>query len=43
MVQNYYAFDEIYAVVQVNGTEFFLVSREALVQVQEKIEKAFHS
>lgn len=41
ITQCYYAFDESYASVQVNGTEFFLVSREALRQVQEKIEEAF--
>lgn len=41
IVQNYYVYDETYASVQVNGTEFFLVSREALAQLQEKIRDAF--
>ena len=35
IIQRYYAFDETYASVQVNGTEFFLVSREALTSVQK--------
>ncbi len=44
IIQRYYAFDGTYASVQVNGTEFFLVSREALASVQEKLrdeERAF--
>lgn len=41
ITQCYYIYDENYASVQVNGTEFFLVGREAVRQVQEKIEKAF--
>lgn len=41
ITQCYYAYDESYASVQVNGTAFFLVSREALRQVQEEVEKAF--
>lgn len=32
--QCYYRYDENYASVQVNGTEFFLVSREALEEIQ---------
>lgn len=38
IIQRYYAFDGTYASVQVNDTEFFLVSREALASVQEKLE-----
>lgn len=41
IVQRYYAYDEEYATVQVNGTAFFLVSRKALVQLQERLEEAF--
>lgn len=44
IIQRYYAFDGTYASVRVNGTEFFLVSREALASVQEKLrdeERAF--
>lgn len=41
IIQHYYAYDEAYASVQVNGTEFFLVSREALASVQEKIKRNF--
>ena len=41
ITQCYYAYDETYASVQVNGTEFFLVSRKVLRQVQERIEKTF--
>lgn len=41
IVQRYYVYDEMYASVQVNGTEFFLVSREALAQVQKKIREVF--
>lgn len=44
LIQRYYAFDGTYASVQVNGTEFFLVSREALASLQEKLkdeERAF--
>lgn len=41
ITQCYYVYDEIYASVQVNGTEFFLVSSEAVGQLQEKIEEAF--
>ncbi len=44
ITQRYYAFDETYASVQVNGREFFLVSREALASLQEKwkdTERAF--
>lgn len=41
MIQNYYVYDELYASVQVNGTEFFLVSREELEQLQRRMEDAF--
>lgn len=41
VIQNYYAYDDLYASVQVNGTEFFLVRREALQQLQRRIEDAF--
>lgn len=39
IVQRYYVYDETYASVWVNGTEFFLVDREALGRVREEIEK----
>lgn len=41
ITQRYYAYDETYASVQVNGTEFFLVSRAALGQLQERLGEAF--
>lgn len=41
ITQNYYAYDDIYASVQVNGTEFFLVSRAELQQLQRRIAEAF--
>lgn len=41
ITQHYYAYDETYASVQVNGTEFFLVNREELAHVQEKIGEGF--
>ncbi len=41
ITQKYFAYDETYAAVQVNGRTFFLVSREALLQLREKIEGAF--
>lgn len=41
ITQKYYAYDETYAVANVNGTEFFLVSREAVETLKGKIEDAF--
>lgn len=41
ITQKYFAYDETYAMVQVNGRAFFLVSRETLMQLREKIEGAF--
>lgn len=35
ITQRYYVYDETYASVQVNGTEFFLVSREAVERLRE--------
>lgn len=40
IVQRYYVYDETCASVWVNGTEFFLVSREELGRVQERMEEA---
>lgn len=37
ITQRYYVYDENYASVQVNGTEFFLVGREMLERLQEKL------
>lgn len=36
ITQRYYVYDENYASVQVNGTEFFLVSRQAVEKLREK-------
>lgn len=41
IVQKYYVYDEKYASVQVNGTAFFLVGRDALMQLQGRLEEAF--
>lgn len=41
IVQEYYAYDEDYALARVNGTEFFLVSRDAVMELEGKIEDAF--
>lgn len=41
ITQHYYAYDETYASVQVNDTEFFLVNREELAHVQKKIREGF--
>lgn len=41
IVQDYYTYDDEYASVQVNGTEFFLVGRESLERLQRRIEDAF--
>ncbi len=41
ITQKYFAYDETYAAVQVNGRTFFLVSREALMQLRERVEDAF--
>ena len=41
IIQNYYAYDDEYASVQVNGMEFFLVSREGLGRLQRRIEETF--
>ncbi len=38
IIQRYYVYDENYASVQVNGTEFFLVSREAVERLGEMFE-----
>lgn len=37
ITQRYYAYDDTYAIAQVNGTEFFLVSREALETLEQRI------
>lgn len=39
ITQRYYGYDENYASVQVNGTEFFLVSREAVERLWEEFVK----
>lgn len=41
IIQRYYVYDDTYASVQVNNTEFFLVSRKGLEQLQDKISIAF--
>ena len=41
ITQKYFAYDETYAAVQVNGSTSFLVSREALLQLRERVEDAF--
>ncbi len=41
IIQEYYAWDENYALARVNGTEFFLVSRQGIETLRDKIEDAF--
>lgn len=41
IIQEYYAYDESYAAVRVNGTAFFLVDRETLGRLQETLRDAF--
>mgnify|MGYP007121846881 CR=1 FL=1 len=43
VVQRYYAYDEEYAVAQVNGAEFFLVKRAALNKLQERVTAALEA
>lgn len=38
IIQRYYVYDETYASVQVNGTEFFLVGREAVSRAQDVLQ-----
>ncbi len=40
IIQRYYAYDNTYAIAQVNGTEFFLVSREALEKIRYDLQEA---
>lgn len=42
IVQEYYAYDKEYALARVNGTEFFLVDRDAIEELKGKIEDAFY-
>ncbi len=39
ITQRYYAYDDTYAIAQVNGTEFFLVSREALKKIEYDLQR----
>ena len=40
IIQRYYAYDNTYAIAQVNGTEIFLVSREALEKIRYDLQEA---